>query len=51
MYVMQIKHWKKVCKDFKMKKLGECNDFYVQSDTLFVADLFDNFQNRCFDDI
>ena len=27
-------HAKKVCKDFKIKNLGEHNDLYVQSDTL-----------------
>ena len=27
------------------KKLGECHDLYVQSDTLLFADVFENFRN------
>ena len=38
-------HAKRVCKDFKTKKLGKYYDLYVQSDTLLLADLFENFQN------
>ena len=33
-------HAKKVCKDFKMKKLGEYHDLYVQSDTLLYSRTF-----------
>ena len=33
----------RVCKDFKSKNLGEYHDFYVQSDTLLLADLVENF--------
>ena len=36
-------HAKRVCKDFEIKKLGEYHDLYVQSDTLLLADVFDNF--------
>ena len=32
-----------VCKDFKIKNLGEYWDLYVQSDTLLLADVFNNF--------
>ena len=35
---------KRVCKDFKVKKLGEYHGFYLQSDTL-PADVFINFWN------
>ena len=32
-------HAKRVCKDFEIKDLGEYHDLYVQSDTLFLADV------------
>ena len=37
------KHAKRVCKDFKRKNLDEYNDLYDQSDTLLLADVFNNF--------
>ena len=40
-------HAKKVCKDFEIRKLGECHDFYFQSGTLLLADVFENFRNMC----
>ena len=40
-------HEKKVCKHFKIKKLGEYHDLYVQSDTLLLADVFGNYRNMC----
>ena len=39
-------HTKRVCKDFE-KKLGEYHDLYVQSNTLFLTDVFENFKNMC----
>ena len=36
-----------VCKNFKIKNLGEYHDFYVQSNTLLFADVFENFRNMC----
>ena len=33
-------------KEFGLKDLGEYHDLYVQSDTLFLADVFENFRNR-----
>ena len=36
-------HKKGVCKDFEIKYLEKNHDLYVQSDTLFLADLFENF--------
>ena len=40
-------HAKRLCKDFEIKNLGEYPDLYVQSDTLLLADVFENFQNIC----
>ena len=36
-----------VCKDFEVKKLGEYHAFHVQSNTLLLADIFENFRNMC----
>ena len=38
---------KKVCKDFWINNLEEYHDLYVQSDTLLLADVFENFRNIC----
>ena len=40
-------HAQKVWDTFKMKILGEYNDLYVQSDTLLLADVFEDFRNKC----
>ena len=40
-------HTRRACKDFERKNLGEYHDFYVQSDTLVLTDVFENFRNMC----
>ena len=42
-------HTKRICKDFKIENLGEYHNLYVQSDTLLLTDIFDNFRNMCFE--
>ena len=40
-------HAQKVCKVFEIKNLGKYHDSYVQSDTLLLADMFENSRDRC----
>ena len=42
-------HTKGVCKDFEIKNVEGYHDFYFQSDTLLLADVFENFKNMCID--
>ena len=42
---------KRVCKDFEIKKLGEYHDLYVQSDTLLLADVFENLRKICLENM
>ena len=41
------RHEKRVIKSLSNKNLGDYHDFYVQSDTLLLADVFENFRNMC----
>ena len=40
-------HGNNVFKIFKLNNLGEYHDLYVQSDTLLLADIFENFRKKC----
>ena len=40
-------HAQKVFKELKLKNLGDYHELYVQSDTLLLADVFENFRNKC----
>ena len=41
------RHAKRVFKSFNNKNLGGYHDLYVQSDTLLLVDVFENFRNMC----
>ena len=44
---IDYRHGNNVFKKIKLKNLGEYHDLYVQSDTLLLADVFENFRNMC----
>ena len=39
-------HAQKVFEKFKLKRLGDYHDLYVQSDILSLADMFENVRNK-----
>ena len=41
------RHAKRVFKKLNNKILGDYHDLYAQSDTLLLADVFENFRNKC----
>ena len=40
-------HAQKVFEELKSKTVGGYHDLYVQSDTLLLAVVFENFRNKC----
>ena len=44
---VDYRHANNVFKKFKVKNLGEYHDLYVQSDTLLLDDVLENFENKC----
>ena len=44
---IDYRHGNNVFKNFKLKNLGEYHDLYAQSNTLLLADVFENFRNMC----
>ena len=44
---ISCKHVKKVWEAFEIKDLGEYHDLYVQCNILLLADVFENFRDKC----
>ena len=44
---VDYRHAKRVFKKLNNKNLGDYHDLYVQSNTLLLADVFENFRNKC----
>ena len=44
---VDYRHAKRVFKNLSIENLGNYHDLYVQSDTLLLADVYDNFRNKC----
>ena len=44
---VDYRHAKRGFKVFNNKCMGHFHDLYVQSDTLLLADVFENFSNKC----
>ena len=44
---IDYRHANNVFKGFKLENLGDYDDLYVQSDTLLLADVFNNFRDMC----
>ena len=40
-------HVKKEWEAFEIKNLGKYHDLYVQCDTFWLSDVFENFRNKC----
>ena len=44
---IDYRHANNVFKGFKLQNLGDYHDLYVQSDTLLLGDVFNNFRDMC----
>ena len=44
---IDYRHGNNVFNKFKLNNLGDSHDLYVQSDTLLLADVFENFRDMC----
>ena len=44
---IDYRHGNNVFNRFKLNNLGDCHVLYVQSDTLLLADVFENFRDMC----
>ena len=44
---IDYRHGNNVFEGFKLENLGDYHDLYVQSDTLLLADVFENFRDMC----
>ena len=44
---IDYRHANNVFKRFELENLGQYHDLYVQSDTLLLADVFENFRDMC----
>ena len=44
---IDYRHVKRVSKNLSNKNLGDNHDFYIQSDTIFLAGVFENFRSMC----
>ena len=44
---VDYRHGNNVFNKFKLKNLGEYHDLYLQSGTLLLTDVFENFRNMC----
>ena len=44
---IDYRHAKRVFRELKMNNSGDYHDLYMQSDTLLLADIFENFRNKC----
>ena len=46
-FIYGNRHGNNVFKGFKLENLGDYHELYVQSDTLLLADVFENFRDMC----
>ena len=44
---VEYRYAKRVFKNFNNKNIGDYHDLYVRSDILLLADVFENFGNKC----